>query len=95
MRGKFTALNATALAQKLPSASRTENGYPREAWALAHRLAGYLLSLQVGSHEELAFSQQDGGRVGVARFRCNTRGKLKDFVVISIEPVDIPDSIWS
>jgi len=37
----------------------------------------------------------DGGRVGVSRFRCNTRGKLKGFVMLSIEPVAIPESTWN
>ena len=94
MRGKPDVLSTTALAQRLYRSSRTENGYPREAWALARRLAGYLRRPRVSPHEELAFSLEEGDRVGVSRFRCNTRGKLKDFVMLSIERVAIPDSIW-
>jgi hypothetical protein len=88
-------VNSTKLAQKLYRASRIENGYPRDAWALARRLAGYLRSPDVKSNEELAFSRDAEGRIGVTRFRCNIRGKTQDFVMISFEPAGLADSIWN
>jgi len=86
--------NTNSLARKLYRGSRTEAGAPREAWALARRLAGYLRHERVGPCEELAFNRLGDGRVGVARFVCNPRGKLRAFVMISIRPAGIPRSIW-
>ena len=84
--------NTIALAQKLYRASRTENGHPREAWALARRLAGYLGRAEVGLGEELAFSEVEGNRVGVSWFRnrpdCH-------FVMIAIEAANVPQRIWT
>jgi hypothetical protein len=87
-------MNTLSLAQKLYRSSQTENGQPREAWALARRLAGYLSRPGVKSDEELAFSQPEVGRVGVARFRSGPRGKSLDFVMISIGSVGVPAATW-
>jgi hypothetical protein len=87
-------MNTSSLAQKLYRSSQTENGQPREAWALARRLAGYLSRSRVKSGEELAFSRPEVGRVGVARFRRGPRGKFLDFVMISIGPAGISAATW-
>jgi hypothetical protein len=78
-------MTSTQVAQKLHRASRIENGAPRDAWALAQRLAAYLESCTVVFNEELAFSLGGDGRVGVARFRLSPRGKTKDFAMISLD----------
>jgi hypothetical protein len=87
---KSTLVDTTSLAQSLYRASRTENGNSRDAWALARRLAGYIRRPRVGPLEELAFCRLEGGRIGVSRFRNTPRGKLKDFIMLSIEADGIP-----
>jgi len=87
-------VKTNSLAQKLHRSSRTEAGAPREAWALARRLAGYLRHRRVRPCEELAFNSLEDGRVGVARFVCSPRGRFRVFVMISIGPVRLPRLIW-
>ncbi len=89
-----TIVKTNSLAQRLYRSSRTEAGVPREAWALARRLAGYRRHPQVGPCEELAFNRLEDGRVGVAQFVCSPRGKFRAFVMISVGPAGLPRLIW-
>src|SRR4051812_43958568 len=74
------------LAQRLYRAGHSEAGYPRDAWALARRLAGYLRRPRVGPLEELAFCRLGNERLVVSWFRANRRGNLKNFVSLSFKP---------
>jgi len=94
MRQGATTVNTNSLAQRLYRGSQIEAGVPREAWALARRLAGYLRHPRVGPREELAFSRVEDGRVGVSQFVCSPRGRFRAFVMISIGPVGLPHPIW-
>jgi hypothetical protein len=88
-------VKTNSLAQQLHRASRTEAGMPREAWALARRLAGYLRHPRVGPCEELAFNRLEDGRVGVARFVCSPRGRFRAFAMISVGPAGLPHVVWN
>lgn len=86
-------MRSSRTASLLYAASSHEAGESRSCWATARRTARFIVDEQILPCEELAFSKHGPTSVGVSRFLCNSRGKLRDQAMILVDLTKLPRHI--
>ena len=86
-------MSVSEIASLIYAVANREAGDARWCWATARRAARFLVDDHVLPNEELAFSTLDNSTVGVARFLCNSRGKLQNHAMISVKTKSLPRAV--